>query len=150
MANPYVNKVSYGGNVLIDLTGDTVAANNMLSGVTAHNKAGAQVTGTIPTQTATTVTPTRTAQTIVSSGTYVSGNIVVSAIPNTYYTEEEALNMFYPVGSIYMSTSSTPPTFGGSWSEITIPATWGDIEDGMRSYVYGEGTGLIHFWKRIS
>lgn len=41
-----INKVIYGGNTLIDLTGDTVAADKLLSGYTAHNKAGVQITGT--------------------------------------------------------------------------------------------------------
>lgn len=40
------NKIVYGGNVLIDLTDDTVAADNLLSGYKAHNKAGDVVNGT--------------------------------------------------------------------------------------------------------
>ena len=54
------NKVIYGGNTLIDLTSDTVTACSLLSGITAHNKAGAVVEGTIPTITlsgATTTSP---------------------------------------------------------------------------------------------
>ena len=42
-----INKVVYGGNTIIDLTSDTVAASSMLSGVTAHNNAGVAITGTI-------------------------------------------------------------------------------------------------------
>ena len=41
-----INKVIYGGNTLIDLTSDTVIAEKMLSGYTAHDKSGALVTGT--------------------------------------------------------------------------------------------------------
>lgn len=56
-SNPYVNKVSLAdGRTLIDISGDTVAANKMLSGVTAHDKSGAQVTGTIATKSASNVT----------------------------------------------------------------------------------------------
>ena len=36
------------GTVLLDLTGDTVAADKMLSGYTAHDKSGAKITGTMP------------------------------------------------------------------------------------------------------
>lgn len=43
--NQYVNKVVYGGNVLIDLTSDTVDAAHMLTGYTAHDKSGAPITG---------------------------------------------------------------------------------------------------------
>ena len=40
------NKIVYGGNVLIDLTGDTVQADKLLSGYTAHDKDGEEVVGT--------------------------------------------------------------------------------------------------------
>lgn len=40
-----VNKVVYGGKTLIDLTGDTVTADKLLSGITAHGKDGDLVTG---------------------------------------------------------------------------------------------------------
>ena len=42
----YVNKVIYDGNTLIDLTDDTVTAATMLTGATAHDASGAQITGT--------------------------------------------------------------------------------------------------------
>lgn len=40
-----INKVVYGGKTLIDLTGDTVTADKLLEGVTAHGKDGEVVTG---------------------------------------------------------------------------------------------------------
>ena len=47
MANSYNNKVVLAsGEVLIDLTGDTVDAANVLDGFTFHDKSGAPVTGT--------------------------------------------------------------------------------------------------------
>lgn len=46
-----VNKVVYGGEAVIDLTSDTVTPDKMLSGVTAHNKSGEKITGTIVTET---------------------------------------------------------------------------------------------------
>lgn len=46
MPNSYVNKVIYGGTTLIDLTGDTITAADLQSGVTAHDKSGATITGT--------------------------------------------------------------------------------------------------------
>lgn len=46
--NQYVNKVVFGDQTLIDLSNDTVAANKMLSGITAHSKSGASITGNIP------------------------------------------------------------------------------------------------------
>ena len=41
-----INKVIYGGETLIDLTSDTVSADKILEGSTAHDKSGALVTGT--------------------------------------------------------------------------------------------------------
>lgn len=64
--------------------------------------------------------------------------------------------LLFPVGSIYVSTSSSAPTFGGenwNWQEIKIPVTQGDLIDGMRSYANigsGDTPGTIHFWLRIA
>ena len=61
-----------------------------------------------------------------------------------------AIAALFPIGAIYVTTSDTAPVFYGTWVEITMPATWGDIEDGMRSYTDGTGTGSIHFWRRTA
>ena len=43
-----VNKVALAnGTVLIDLTSDTVTAGSVMAGVTAHDKSGAKITGTL-------------------------------------------------------------------------------------------------------
>lgn len=41
-----ISKVIYGGNTLIDLTADTIAADKLLKGITAHGADGEQITGT--------------------------------------------------------------------------------------------------------
>ena len=41
-----ISKVVYGGDVLIDLTSDSVSAEKMLAGTTAHGADGRQITGT--------------------------------------------------------------------------------------------------------
>lgn len=46
MANQYKSKIIYDGNVLIDLTSDTITAADLASGKTAHDKSGAPITGT--------------------------------------------------------------------------------------------------------
>lgn len=40
-----INKVNYGNTTLIDLTSDTVTADKILEGYTAHDKTGAIITG---------------------------------------------------------------------------------------------------------
>lgn len=42
-----VNKVTYGGETLIDLTGDTVTADKLAQGITAHDASGAEIVGTM-------------------------------------------------------------------------------------------------------
>lgn len=45
--NQHVNKVVYDGQTLVDLTADTVAADKLLEGYTAHDASGAPIEGTI-------------------------------------------------------------------------------------------------------
>jgi len=46
-SNPYVNKVVYDGNTLIDLSQDTLdGAGKLLLGVTGHSSSGEAITGT--------------------------------------------------------------------------------------------------------
>ena len=44
--NPYVNKVVYGNQTVLDLTEDTADASDVLQGQTFHDRSGALVTGT--------------------------------------------------------------------------------------------------------
>lgn len=43
-----INKVIVNGSTKIDLTGDTVTPDNLIHGYTAHDAAGNQITGTVP------------------------------------------------------------------------------------------------------
>ena len=80
--NSYNSKVIFNGEVLIDLTGDTVAADKLLKGITAHGKDGAPVTGTCDWDAAT-GDATATAAEILSGKTaYVKGKKVSGNMPN--------------------------------------------------------------------
>lgn len=82
MANEHVNKVVYGGETLIDLTGDTAIASDVLSGKKFHLKSGAQATGTC-TYDADTSDATAAASEILNTKTaYVNGNKVTGSMPN--------------------------------------------------------------------
>lgn len=78
MAN---SKIVYFGEVLIDLTQDTVAADKMLEGVKAHDKAGEVVTGNIKSKGTETFTPGTEDQTI-AAGQYLSGEQTIKGDPN--------------------------------------------------------------------
>lgn len=43
--NPYPNKIMAFGIVKLDLSSDTVSANTLVSGITAHSANGAPITG---------------------------------------------------------------------------------------------------------
>ena len=88
--------------------------------------------------------------TLSISGEAADAKATGDAISNLGSTLITAINSLVPIGSIYVSTVSTAPVFYGTWQEITIPATWGDLEDGMRSYADGTGTGTLHFWRRTA
>lgn len=47
MANQYVNKVAVNGKTVLDLSADTVYPGMLAKGITAHDKSGAKITGTL-------------------------------------------------------------------------------------------------------
>ena len=62
----------------------------------------------------------------------------------------DVLNTFFPVGSIYASTSSSAPTFGGTWREVKVTTTISGMKTGDHNVVTGTNTGTLHYWQRIA
>lgn len=76
------SKIIFGNEVLMDLTSDTVAADKLLSGYTAHGADGELITGTCAFD-ANTQDATATAAEVLSGKTaYVRGNKVTGTMPN--------------------------------------------------------------------
>jgi hypothetical protein len=82
MANQYKNKIIYGGDVLIDLTGDTVTAATLLSGAKAHDKSGAPITGTCAFDADTSDATAVAAEILATKTAYVNGNKITGTMPN--------------------------------------------------------------------
>lgn len=77
-----VSKVVFGNKTLMDLTGDTVTPEKLLSGITAHGKDGEKITGTC-TYNADTTDANAVADEILAGKTaYVNGNKVTGTMTN--------------------------------------------------------------------
>lgn len=72
MSDQYVNKVIVNGKTRIDLSGDTVDSSSLLLGVTAHDKSGKKITGTISDKTIDDVT-IQNNHIIIPPGVYSKG-----------------------------------------------------------------------------
>lgn len=77
-----ISKVIYGGDVLIDLTGDTITADKLKKGYTAHGANGEVINGTCE-HDANTQDATATESEILETKTaYVRGNKITGKMPN--------------------------------------------------------------------
>ena len=124
MANQYVNKVIYGGTTLIDISADTVTADKMAYGYKAHDKSGAQITGT-NTYDADTSDATASQAEILSTKTaYVNGVKLTGTMPNrgavTGSIETFAAGYTIPQG--YHDGSGTVNLNSDDLAKVTNPA----------------------------
>ena len=82
MANQYVNKVIFGNDTLIDISGDTVTAAKVLTGYTAHDKSGAPITGECDFDSDTTDADATAAEILATKTAYVNKNKITGEMPN--------------------------------------------------------------------
>lgn len=115
MANKNISKVVYGGKTLIDLTADTVIADKMLSGYTAHDKSGATITGTCTFDADTSDATAGVAEILSGKTAYVNGVKLTGTMKNngavtgTISTKAESytIPIGYHDGSGKVAISST-------------------------------------------
>ncbi len=138
-----ISKVTYYGDVLIDLTGDTVDEQHLLSGTIAHNKYGASIVGTC-TYDADTSDANATNNDILSGKTaYVDGNKVTGTCTydadtsdaNAITSEILATKTAYVNGSKITGSMPNRGAVSGTISDISTPY---NVQNG-----YHDGNGTV-------
>lgn len=76
------SKIIFGGEVLIDLTSDTVTADKLLSGITAHDKAGEVVTGTCAFDADTSEDTATASEILLGKTAHARGTLLNGTMPN--------------------------------------------------------------------
>ena len=115
MANLYKNKVVFGGDVLIDLTADTITAADLASGVTAHDKTGAVITGTNTYDSDTSDDTAAVAEILAGKTAHARGTLLTGTMPNngavtgviSSKTEQYTIPQGYHDGSGKVSIDAT-------------------------------------------
>lgn len=77
-----INKVIYGGTTLIDLTADTVTADKILSGFTAHDKSGEEINGSCTYDSNTQDATVAVAEMLEGKTAYARGAKLTGTMPN--------------------------------------------------------------------
>lgn len=77
-----INKVVYGEEVLIDLTGDSVTEDTLAKGITAHDKSGAVITGTSTKDVDSTDATAAVSEVLLGKTAYARGQKLTGTMPN--------------------------------------------------------------------
>lgn len=82
MANDKINKIIFGGNVLLDLTSDTISASDLKYGITAHDKYGEVITGINTYDSDTTDADAGAGDILYGKTAYINKNKITGNMPN--------------------------------------------------------------------
>lgn len=113
--NQYYNKIVVGNETKLDLTGDDVTAASLLSGIKAHDKSGAPITGTCTYDADTSDATAAAAEIIKGKTAYVKGSAVTGTMPSigaqtieiSAKTDSKSISMGFHDGSGKVKISDT-------------------------------------------
>lgn len=77
-----INKIIFGSETLIDLTSDTITADKLTSGITAHDMSGATITGTNTYDSDTSDATVTVAEILIGKTAYARGSEITGTMPN--------------------------------------------------------------------
>lgn len=103
-----VNKIVYAGNSLIDLTDDTVTADKLSEGITAHDKSGNKITGTMTSSGSSQVKEPYIEETYDTSGNLIEARL--------YGYNKIRSNAFYKCTSLALASLPSGITSIGSYA----------------------------------
>lgn len=119
-----VNKVIYGGNTLVDLTGDTVTANDLAEGITATGANGDKVVGVMTKGEIATNSEIDNALNLASTGTIPSGGVVSIAQGGTgATTAAQARANLGAVAASDLASVAKSGSYNDLTNKPTIPST---------------------------
>lgn len=98
-----INKVQYGNTTLIDLTSDTVTADKLMQGYTAHDRTGAIITGT------------------ATGGGSGDGYVWQDGNGYVHLSDEQGTQIIIDSLTVSSSGTTTAPT-GHAYSPVTVPS----------------------------
>lgn len=126
-----VNKVIFGGETVVDLTKDTVTADKLLSGATAHGANGEAVTGSMPNNgtVSKTLSTSTTSYTVPKGYHSGSGKVSISLETKTA-TPTKATQSITPTSGKVLSKVTVNPIPDKYQDVSTVTATAGAVLEG--------------------
>lgn len=119
-----VNKVVYGGNTLVDLTGDTVTADDLAEGITATGANGDKVVGVMTKGEIATNSEIDNALNLAGTGTIPSGGVVSIAQGGTgATTAAQARANLGAVAASDLASVAKSGSYNDLTNKPTIPST---------------------------